>query len=172
MDGAAAPKNGVHFSRRFAGWLTLLMLLAFLVSNAIVGAVQSTLPFPTTLLNNLLAVGWLLPWLVITAVVGFFTSWALLQLGRHRSRTIAWWHGGLVALTAAIVVAAGLVTFDQLVTQVASVSWTGDGASQQAVMTSLRNAVFVALSAVAGVVVASLQRARSSPEGDAQRAVA
>ena len=160
MDAGLAPKWHAGVGRRFAGWLALLMSLVLLVSNAIVGAVQSGLPFPRTLLNNLLAIAWLFPWLVMTAVIGFFVICVLLQIGRRDRHKIPWWRGGLVALAAALVVAAALTAFDQLVYQVASVTWTGDGASQQALMASLRNAIFVALSAVVGVVVAGLWRTR------------
>ncbi|MDR7113742.1 hypothetical protein J2X03_003642 [Microbacterium trichothecenolyticum] len=166
MDAGAAPESPAHVSRRFAGWLALLMPLALLVSNAIVGAVQSDLPLPTTLLNNLLAIAWQFPWLVLTAVIGFFGTWALLQIGRQRFDKITRLRGGLLALAAAVVAAAAMTAFDQLVYQAASVSWTGDGASQQELMTATRNAIFVALSAVAGVVVAGLRRTEAMSRAD------
>jgi len=141
----------------------VLLPVILLLSNAIVGAVQSELPFPTTLLNNLLAIAWLLPWLVMTAAIGFFVSWALLQIAPRRSDRIVWWRGGLTAVAAALVAATALTAFDQLVYQAASVTWTGDGAHQQALTTFLRNALFIGMSAIAGVIVAGPWRTRATP---------
>lgn len=158
MDAGAAQNGPANVSRRFAGRLALLMPLTLLVSNAIVGAVQSDLPFSTTLLNNLFAIAWQLPWLIITAVIGFLVTWAVLQIGRRNFHGIARWRGGLAALAAAVVAAAAMTALDQLVYQAASVTWTGDGASQQALITFIRNAIFVALSVVAGAVLAGPRR--------------
>jgi hypothetical protein len=146
-------------TRRFAGWLTLLMVLGFVISNAVVNAYRSELPLLSTLLTNALAsLTWLLPWVAIVAVIGFLVAWGALQIGTHRTGKIEWWRGGLAAFVAAAVVAMAHLGLNSWIDQLVSVQYTGDGQETEALTRMLVSVVFVIWSTTTGIVLSLFKR--------------
>lgn len=146
-------------TRRFAGWLVLLMVLGFILSNAVVNAYRSGLPLlPTLLANVLVSLTWMLPWVAIIIVIGFLAAWGALQLGTHRPGVIEWWRGGLAAFVAAVLVATAHFGLNSGLDLLLSVQYTGDGQATEALTRMLVAIVFVILSTAAGIVLSLSRR--------------
>lgn len=155
MNTSSVKAAWSRTTRRFAGSLSVLMIVGFILSNAIVNAARSGLPFGTTLLANVLAsFTWLLPWVAIVAGIGFLAAWGVLQLGRHRRGMIEWWRGGLAAFAAAILATTAHFGLNSWIDAFASVSYTGGGRASEAMTRMLVGIVFVIWSSGAGIVLA------------------
>lgn len=158
MKSQATVETWATTTRRFSGWLTLLMVLGYVISNATIGAFRSEIPFPVALLTNLFAsITWLLPWVAVVAIVGFFSSWALLQIDRQ-SRVISWWRSGVVALTAAVLVTFVHFALNTWIDNIASVGYTEDGELLEAAARAAQSALFVVLSTLSGIVLSRFRR--------------
>lgn len=154
-------------TRRYSGWLTLLMVLGYLVSTAVIGASRSEIPFPTVLLTSLFgSLTWLLPWVAVIGIVGFFGSWALLQVGAQ-AVAISWWRGGLVAMTTAVLISLGHFALNTGIDHIASVGYTENGEALEAVARAAQSLLFVALSTLFGIVLCMF---RHRSRNDAQAA--
>lgn len=158
MTSQTTVETWATTTRRFSGWLTLLMVLSYVISNATIGASRSEIAFPTVLLTNLFAsITWLLPWVAVVGIVGFFSSWALLQIGR-RIRVISWWRSALVALIAAALISVVHFALNAWIDNMASVGYTENGEALEAASRAAHSALFVVLSTLSGIVLSRFRR--------------